>query len=514
MRVETITTFDALQDLESHWRAVHASDPDAHFYLSWEFMSVWLPLIDDEWLVLLARATSMGPPVAFFPLRMRTRLNRNGILYSDLAMAGNRFADYTGFISQPQHAELAVQAFAGAIKQRRWAIAHFEGLRLADERAAALRAAMAEPAAEILDMAAVDPGSDIDNSICPVLQLPGSFDGYLETLGTSTRQKLRRLLRQLDRGTGLAVSLTTTETLARDLDILFELWRTRWTDVKKERTDTIIANMRSVLELSFAKGSVILPILWHGERAIAANALFVDRPRRAMYFLVGARRDGCAFQSPGQLLHAYAIRQAIEWGYTSYDFLRGNEPYKYAFGASNGHITNFAVRRPPASLPHGALDPLSFPAAMRRAARSLSEGDGEAAASLFKQILACDAGYRPALIGLARAFLAGGRPQQAERVARRLIAEWPQDHSGWIELGRALAMQRQPAAAEAAFVRAVELGGSAAAHHQLALLLNATGQPERARANFDRAALARRDRTDTLKRHGSVNGRHFTPSRP
>lgn len=513
MRVETVTTIEAFEALESHWRDVYACDAQAHFYLSWDFMSVWLPLLDREWLVLVARAHADGPPVAFFPLRMRTRVSRRGVLYSDLAMAGNRFADYTGFICQPRHAGAVVQAFAAEIKTRRWAIAHFEGLRVGDQQAAALRAAMAEPCAELLDMAAVDPGSDIDNSVCPVVHLPGTFDGYLETLGPSTRQKLRRLLRRLDRGDELAVSLAGTETLARDLDILFDLWRERWRGVKKERTDTLVANMRSVLEASFAKGSVVVTLLWHAGEAVAANALFIDRSRGAMYFLVGARKTDCAVQSPGQMLHAHTIRLAIEWGCTSYDFLRGNEPYKYALGASEGRITSFAVRRSPASLPHGALDPLSFPAALRRGARSLGDGDARAAASFFRQILASDSGYRPALTGLARALLALGQAQEAERIARRLIGERPQDHSGWLELGRALAMQRDPAAAEVALLRAVELGGAAAAHHQLGLLLEATGRAELARASFDRAAHASDGRAGPFMLRVPANGRRFDQTR-
>ena len=39
--------------------------------------------------------------------------------------------------------------------------------------------------------------------------------------------------------------------------------------------------------------------------------------------------------SAGIMLCAERIRQAIARGFTAFDFMRGNEPYKYRFGATD-----------------------------------------------------------------------------------------------------------------------------------------------------------------------------------
>ncbi|TIX38767.1 MAG: GNAT family N-acetyltransferase, partial [Mesorhizobium sp.] len=40
----------------------------------------------------------------------------------------------------------------------------------------------------------------------------------------------------------------------------------------------------------------------------------------------------------GLVLHGYCIRRAIEQGFRSYDFLRGNEAYKYSYGVEETAI--------------------------------------------------------------------------------------------------------------------------------------------------------------------------------
>jgi CelD/BcsL family acetyltransferase involved in cellulose biosynthesis len=53
------------------------------------------------------------------------------------------------------------------------------------------------------------------------------------------------------------------------------------------------------------------------------------------------------FEAPpaGMILHAYSIRHAIKQGFIEYDFLRGNEPYKYAWGAVDEPVHRLLVTR-------------------------------------------------------------------------------------------------------------------------------------------------------------------------
>jgi hypothetical protein len=95
------------------------------------------------------------------------------------------------------------------------------------------------------------------------------------------------------------------------------------------------------------------------ERRIAVHAGLVERPGAGrelhrpaeLLFYIGSRDETFDDLPPGFVLHAYSIRHAIENGFTTYDFLCGNEPYKYSFGAQDHHTrcivlsTRSGVRR-------------------------------------------------------------------------------------------------------------------------------------------------------------------------
>ena len=75
------------------------------------------------------------------------------------------------------------------------------------------------------------------------------------------------------------------------------------------------------------------------------------------------------------MLHAYAIRHAIANGMTEYDFLRGNEPYKYSFGCEERRIRSLFVTTKDHRNLGGKLDAQkAFPAGPAARVRTASGG--------------------------------------------------------------------------------------------------------------------------------------------
>ena len=50
-------------------------------------------------------------------------------------------------------------------------------------------------------------------------------------------------------------------------------------------------------------------------------------------------------QTPGVVLIARTIEDAIARGFRRYDFLRGEEPYKYGFGAAPADVLRVTLER-------------------------------------------------------------------------------------------------------------------------------------------------------------------------
>jgi CelD/BcsL family acetyltransferase involved in cellulose biosynthesis len=176
----------------------------------------------------------------------------------------------------------------------------------------------------------------LTSSPCPVAPLSESSSTWRRSLPPGLRRNLRRYWQRLSDEANARF-----ETIARDerrapaaVQALVGLHTSRWherglpgvlNDDRVRRFHTLAAPplMRS--------GLLRLHLLYAGSDVIGAQDVLV-RGSRAYSYLGGFDPSWNAY-SPGTLLMAYAIEQAIGEGCTEFDFLRGREAYKYKWGA-------------------------------------------------------------------------------------------------------------------------------------------------------------------------------------
>ena len=86
--------------------------------------------------------------------------------------------------------------------------------------------------------------------------------------------------------------------------------------------------------------------LWFLERGghVAASLFCLEFEGTVGLYNSGFDPDQAAL-SPGIVLLAHVVRDAIERGCSRFDFLRGEEPYKYAFGAIPEDLFNVVIAR-------------------------------------------------------------------------------------------------------------------------------------------------------------------------
>ena len=343
MQIDLIDDEETLNKLRANWDAIYEADPDAHLFMSWSWMSKWLPWVDLPWVILAARAEGASDYAAFFPLRIKTKERKSDGLYNDITMGGNHYADYTGIICHPDSEAQAIPAMAREIKRLNWTHLRLEGLRISERRTGLLLQEFPADNFDVGEESQIDEDK-IDLSICPFARLPGDWDSYLnKSLSANSRQKLRRLLRQMDADPKLRITHTDKETLDRDIDILLKLWADRWAERKGDRMPGILKNNRVMLRHAFEAGKLFMPVLWLDERPLGALAIYVDEKKKSYLFFMAGRDQSFEGPSSGLLLHAHSIRHAIANGFTTYDFLRGNEPYKYSFGVEEHRIKSLLV---------------------------------------------------------------------------------------------------------------------------------------------------------------------------
>ncbi len=422
MRIDVIDTPEAFAAIRENWEAVFMADPDAQHFLSWTWLNRYLSRRRRWFILALREAAPDSPYVAFFPLRLQTRANADGVFFDEIIMAGNFAADYTGFITRPEYEKQAVAGFAAGLRHERWMQLKLDYFSGPPGRREAMIVAL--QGSDVMFRNNVPRNEQrIDNTICPVIHLPDSWDSYLEQhMSSQTRQKLRRFLRKVENSGEYRITMATPETVERDLDILFDFWRTRWTPFKGEdKTEKLIRSSREMLTDCFSDGNLDVPVLWYGERPLGALANIVDRQKKAVLFYITGRDESWTTPSPGLVLHGYCIRKAIAEGFRTYDFLRGNEPYKYMFGVTERRISCTLFRTRNGLNTGGLINPRSVRFVYERGLDFYRSGRKAEAETAFRQILDAMPDHRGAEFGLANLLFERGEFSAAETSYRALI---------------------------------------------------------------------------------------------
>ena len=93
-----------------------------------------------------------------------------------------------------------------------------------------------------------------------------------------------------------------------------------------------------------------LSVLEVGDQKVAAYFNFVYAGR-VMVYNSGLNWQDFPQLSAGIVLAAYNIRHAIEQGIEVFDFMQGNERYKYHLGGQDVEVRRLTVRKPPQVVP-------------------------------------------------------------------------------------------------------------------------------------------------------------------
>ncbi len=387
-KVEIIDTFAAFKALRPGWERLMQRDPQAHVFLSWEWLAEAFRANPNRWSVITVRAHSDSDDfTCIVPLKYRLHWSRSQKAFHSEIEAGGRllWSEYTGFLCDPAQEEPGLQSAAAALAALPWARLSMRYVPQ-QRRAEIFTAAFPEKHFRVSWKDYRINKGETDNLICPQAVLPEDFESYLQNaISANARQKYRRFLRKME-ANGYRFTHADSASFARDLDILLRLWSEKWRPRKGAATARKVAeNYRQVLMAAQATNTLYLPMLWQGERPLAALGHVMDPDGGRVHFILAGRDTSVRDASLGAALHFHAIRTAIDRGYEVYDFCHGNEKYKYSFGVEEKKVSYFSIRRRDTSLAQN-FDAISSGEALRRALRYLDEGRLDKARAGLQQI--------------------------------------------------------------------------------------------------------------------------------
>lgn len=324
MNVEETDDFDAFASINaSTWRRLAVASPVASVFQTWEWTSAWWRHFGQGKRPWLLRFVDDGEVVGFCALYLPVR----STFIRTARFIGTGVSDYLDLIAAPGKEDAVAHAFLQFLEKnrRRW-----DWLDLREVRPGSVASRLVGGSTRLQAQSWQD-------SMCTYAPLPSSWNAFRATLPKKFRQNLDRRASALERNYLVEYRLATAETLDADMDRFFELHQRQWNEKGAPGAMGSPAVQRFHKDVARALLEIGL---------LRLHVLSLDGETRATRYSFQKNNVVCGYLSGldpnfakfglGNALMACFIRDGIEAdGAREVDFLRGDETYKYGWGAQN-----------------------------------------------------------------------------------------------------------------------------------------------------------------------------------
>lgn len=327
MKLELYTNLEGFDTLRDEWNALLYGSASNEVFLTWEWQSTWWASYQPGDLWLLTGRTDEGRLVGIAPwfLEQPSRIVRT--------VGCVEVTDYLDVIATGDYREAFLAALAD------WLVTQADQYT----RISFCNIPARSATTQILPRLLTDRGFFVEvkqQEVCPIIILPPTFDDYLTALDKKQRHELRRKLRRAeDFEEKVAWYLVGREyDLNVEVDRFVALMAASHPDKARFLQDPQnAAFFRAVVPKMANCGWLQLAFLTVNGEA-AATYMNFDYDNRIQVYNSGLLPQSYAHLSPGIVLLTHIIRHAIEQRKTAFDFLRGNEEYKYRMGAQDAPV--------------------------------------------------------------------------------------------------------------------------------------------------------------------------------
>lgn len=317
-----INDVDLFFELDDEWNRVLERSSDNHVMLTWEFMSTYVKHFGNERTLKVLCIKEGNRIIAIAPLRL-SRYNLAGSFnYNVIEPLTYKHSDYTGLIIAEKEPKCLKLFLNYLVKQGGW-----DFIYLYDVPGTSMIPDLLPQISGSIPKFEVKEGA-----ICPYLRIPYSQDALVTELDAKFRKNLRRSIKKLQNDYG-KVELRRYDQLGsveNAMNIFFELHQKRWELKKKPGVFSTQKVRDFYLEIAkvFAnKGWLALYFLMVNEEPVATQLCF-EYKQKMLYGLGGFDPEFSKY-SVGHIITAKMIEKCIEKKIREYDFMKGDEPYKF-----------------------------------------------------------------------------------------------------------------------------------------------------------------------------------------
>ncbi|MFA5308054.1 MAG: GNAT family N-acetyltransferase [Dehalococcoidales bacterium] len=307
-------TENSLADLEAFRKDTRQNLDWPSVFVLPEWMQVWWQVFGEGRKMLLRTVRDGDAVIGIAPL-----LHRDGVA---AFIGGTDVCDYNDFITAPGREQDFFSALLDYLRS-----GGITGLDLKHVRP---DSAVMTSLVNIAEGRGY-PVTSAKEEVSLEMELPSTFEAYLEKLDTKQRHEVRRKMRRLtEEGTIAYRFISRGDEMKPAVDAFFRMF----VESRQDKADFLTEQMKSFFNLLVAKmaenGLLRLGVLELDGKPVAEIMCFDYND--CIYLYNSGYDPGYVSLSAGLLSKVFAIKDSIEQGKKKFDFLKGAEIYKYRLG--------------------------------------------------------------------------------------------------------------------------------------------------------------------------------------
>lgn len=329
--------FDSLRE---QWRQLFAQTESSPF-LSWEWLSTWYKWFGVDRTPFILKATRDNRLIGLLPLCLQEK-KVLGMRLKRLAFVGEQIggADYLDLIAKPEDKREVLSAMFDFLKKENsFDLICLENLASDSEVAGFLQNFGEHTTKQPFRYA------NLTTEICPQINLAGGWETVLKE--SRRAASFKRRLKQLEKIPDFEFrSVTSPDEIGEAFERFFRLHKKRW--IKNGGSELsghprLVSFQRDLIQTLARSGLLRFDELW-AKGECRASIYGLDDNRTFYYYSTGYDLEWANF-SVGFVLIGLSVKNAVERGNSVYDFLRGDETYKFDWATGKKELVTAGLRR-------------------------------------------------------------------------------------------------------------------------------------------------------------------------